>query len=136
MTMLQINPNNQKELVIYKILNDILFLLLVVLAIVLLAEAILPGFISGYLSFTKIIISIFAVLAAIGYFGKKNYISYTSENKKQLYKNKRLILFIAFLATITFTSMFGMNWIETIAISFGMIFTVFYIYRMLFSSQD
>jgi len=132
----KIDLNNQKELAIYKILNDILFLLLIILSLVLFTEAILPGFVSGYLSFTKIIISVFAVLAAIGYLGKKNHIEYASENKKPLHKNKRLIFFIVFSAILTTASMFGMNWMETIAISFGMFFTVFYIYRALFYLQD
>jgi hypothetical protein len=66
----------------YKILGDILFLLLISYSLLLISEGVMPGLVTAHLSFTKLTLIIFAVLGAIIYIGKSNNLTFELDNKK------------------------------------------------------
>jgi hypothetical protein len=75
--------NNLILKIAYKLLHDVLFLLLLVLAGLLVAEALIPGYLSSYLSFVKVIFLIFADLALIAYLHEKIKIDNEQEKQKK-----------------------------------------------------
>jgi len=109
----QPNNKNQLELLAYKLLNDILFLWLFVFAGMLALETVVPGFFSAYLSFTKIILVLFAILLLIVWLGKRNNITFEAESGKNIFKNK-LILFLLFVAlALIINSLRSLGLVET-----------------------
>lgn len=110
---------------LYKILGDIMILLLLSLALFLLSEGIMPGLVSSFLSFTRLILIIFAVLGGIIYLGKLNEISFDLENKKTVFLGG----FLVFSVMLIVNSILKFSLIEIGIITIASIFLLFYLYR-------
>lgn len=110
---------------LYKILGDIMVLLLLSLALLLLSEGIMPGLVSSFLSFTRLILIIFAVLGGIIYLGKLNEISFDLENKKTVFLGG----FLVFSVMLIVNSILKFSLIEIGIITIASIFLLFYLYK-------
>jgi len=62
--------NSTQKIIAYKILNNLLATIAIVWILGLLAEALIPGFISAYFSFSKIILIVFILTLLIYLLGK------------------------------------------------------------------
>lgn len=108
---------------LYKILNNILGLLLVSFALLLVSEGILPGMASVHLSFTKLTLIIFAVLGSIIYLGKINEINFEFTNKKTVILYGLVILSVILIVN----SMLKFAWWEITTITIASIFLLYYL---------
>lgn len=113
---------------LYKIFNDILVLLLLSYAMLLIAEGIMPGLISAYLSFTKLTLLLFAVLGSVLYLGKLNNISFEFENKK----TALFYGLIIFSILLIINSLLKFTWIEIGIITTASIVLLIYLNKNLF----
>ncbi|MEI6587840.1 MAG: hypothetical protein WCO05_02735 [Candidatus Moraniibacteriota bacterium] len=97
--------------IIYKLLHDSLFMLLVFFILTLIAEAVLPGIIISHIGFSKIIIIILFNVFLLRIFAKKitpEKVSVnTSPQKKE--SKKIIISFILLGALLIFNSQLEMN---------------------------
>lgn len=116
---------SQLGIFLHKIFNDILVLLLISCAMLLVAEGILPGLVSSYLSFTKLTILVFALLGIIIYLGKLNEINFEFKNKKTALLGSLII----FAVTLIVNSLLKFTWFEIAIITIASIFLLFYLYR-------
>lgn len=62
--------NNNVVKIIYKLLNEILLLLLLAYGALLISDGLIPGFVTSHFSFLKITIAVFIALGATMYLGK------------------------------------------------------------------
>ncbi len=113
---------------LYKIFNDILVLLLLSYAMLLIAEGIMPGLISAYLSFTRLTLLLFAVLGSVLYLGKLNNISFEFENKK----TALLYGLIIFSILLIINSLLKFTWLEIGIITTASIVLLIYLNKNLF----
>lgn len=127
--MQPLNDKKQLELLIYKLLNDILFLWMLVFAGMLVLESVVPGFFSAYLSFTKIILVLFAILFSIIWLGKRNHMTFEARSEKNFLKNKPMLflLFISFVLIIN--SLRSLGLIETAITSLAVFIILLFFYR-------
>lgn len=123
----------QIQKIAYKLLVDILSLTMLVFAANLLAEGLAPGYLSGYLSFTKLTGVVFLLLVAIIYLGKRIDISFA---KKPLDENKFLVFSAIMGLALIVNSSRNLSWIEIGITSASMIFIAFYLYQILFPSTN
>lgn len=113
---------------LYRIFNDILVLFLLSYAMLLVAEEIMPGLVSAYLSFTRLTLLVFAVLGSIIFLGKLNNIIFEL-------KNKKTALFcglIAFSILLIINSLLKFTWWEIGVITSTSIALIFYLNKNLF----
>lgn len=118
--------------IVYKLLHDTLFLLLLVFAVLLLSEGILPGFISSYLSFTKLTLLIFANVAALIYLGRKNGFLFSGFHIRQ---SRLAFLFIALSFLLLGNAMLKFSYWENLAITFTAFYIFYYFYKVFLPSQ-
>jgi hypothetical protein len=123
--------NKQLELLLYKLLNDALFLWIVFFLGLLISEGLLPGFVSGYVSFTKMTFILFALLGAIGYLGKTNNLSFDFFQRPKISKNKTLVVLLVLSFALIINSLRGIGWLEMIIISFGTFIALALLYKIL-----
>ena len=114
---------------LYKILNDILALLLVSFALLLISEGVMPGLASAHMSFTRLTLIIFAVLGAAIYLGKINGIGFEVSNKK----TALFYGLIIFSVILIVNSMLKFDWWEIAAITIASIILLFYFYKNFFT---
>jgi hypothetical protein len=119
-------------LVVYKLLYDLLLLLLLTFAAVLTAEGLLPGLISSKISFSKITIALLAVLAAIAYLGKNLNITY---DKIRINKNKILPALILFSFLLIGNSLLKFTLWENFIITLITLFIFFLLYDLIFNTE-
>jgi hypothetical protein len=119
--------------IIYKLGTDILFLLLLVFAMLLFSEGVLPGFLSNSLSFTRITIILFINLGLLIYIGKKE--NYLFSGFTQI-KNGLSIFLAIFAAVLIAASMLKFQVWEIIIMTAASIIILYYFYKIIFTSQD
>lgn len=118
-------------IIVCKLLNDVLFLLLISFALAFLAEGLIPGFVSAHLNITKLAIIIFAVLGVIIYLGRKVKVEYEAPQKI----NKKWIVFLAvFSMLLIVNSLLKFGWQEIIIIVLATFLIFFCFYREIFPS--
>jgi hypothetical protein len=124
----KLKVNKQFEILAYKILCDVLFLWLLTFFGLLIAESAVPGYFSVYLSFTKMIIALFVLLALIAFLGKRNELSFKMLDLKRTLKNKTtvLLLLVSLVLTINSVRFFGKFDIAIISLSSIAILFLFY----------
>lgn len=110
---------------LYKILNDILLILIVFFAMLLVSEGIMPGLVSAYMSFTRLTLIIFAVLGTAIYLGKLNGIDFEFTDKKTALFCGLMIFSILLIVN----SLLKFNWWEIGIITIGSIFLLSYLYK-------
>jgi hypothetical protein len=114
-------------IIAYKILHDILFVMLIFFFAFLLAEGILPGIITNHFSFTRIIAIIFVNIFAIYILG--NYLKISLNPDKA---NKKTAIFLLFILTLLiFNSLFKLNILLNISILLAVLATGYYVYKTL-----
>lgn len=116
------------HLLAYKLAHDALFLMLVVLAGMLVSEGILPGFISAHISFVKVIVVIFILLAFIFLLGMKLGIAYTSF---PMQKNKLVPLLLIFSFLLIGNSMLKFPFWENLLITLATLLVFFLFYQLI-----
>jgi len=117
---------------LYKILGDILTLLLVSFAMLLFSEGIMPGLISAHLSFTRLALIIFAVLGAVIYLGKINEISFEMSNKKTALSCGLII----FAVILIINSMLKFDWWEIGIITITSVLLLYYLYKNFLNEKN
>lgn len=107
-------PNKNKLTVAYKLLHDILFIALAFFLFSLIAEGMLPGIITSYVEFSRVIIFIFVVITATYILG--NYLGIRISDGKINKKTVYLLVFVLLL--LVFNSLLKTNIILNLAILF------------------
>lgn len=126
----------QLELLIYKLFNDALLLWIVFFLGLLVSEGLLPGFVSGYISFTKMTLVLFALLAVIGYLGKNNNLSFDFSRQTKISKNKTLIALLILSCTLIINALRGIGWPSMIIISIGTFIALVLLYKILILEKN
>ncbi len=127
------NPNKYCWFVIfYKILNDILFLMLAVFFMALLADGAIPGFFSVHLSFTRITLLIFGIISLIILIQKKIKMETVYDIKQ---KNRSIIWLAIFLIILTINSLLKFSAWEIIVITLSTLFIFFFFYKIIFNDE-
>lgn len=120
-------------LIAYKLLHDLLALLLFTFTATLVAEGLLPGLVSSKISFSKMTITLFGVLAAIAYLGKNLNITYDTV---KINKNKNLPLIILLSFLLIGNSMLKFTLWENILITLVTLFIFSQLYEIIFAPED
>jgi hypothetical protein len=119
--------------IIYKLGTDILFLLLIVFAMLLLSERVLPGFLSSTISFLRITIIIFINLGLLIYIGKKENYSFPGFSKE---KGKLFVFLAIFSAVLIAASMLKFQVWEIIIITVLSLVALFYFFKIFFEEEN
>lgn len=121
------------SLLLYKIFNDTLFLLIIAFILLLMAEALLPGFSLSYLSFTKLVLLIFANLGVLIYLGKKNNIQFSEFDIK---KNKLwLAFFLIFFLFLLIRALYKFSILEIIIIIITSLAILYFLFKINFEKS-
>jgi len=99
------HSKQQLELLIYKLLHDVLFLWLFGTVCLLTAQNILPNYFFSEFSLAKIIFGLFAILFFIGFFGKRQNVS-TDEDREKKRKPNRTLVFLIIISSILIINSF------------------------------
>lgn len=119
--------DNSKKLLFYKILETVIFLAIFVWAIALLAENVLPGFISTHLSFLKLTLFTSFLLIIMSTLGRN------LELKKKLKIKKWPLLVLAILGFVIISlSLIKFNYFEIFITTVTSLFIISYFYKVLF----
>jgi hypothetical protein len=135
MFQLDNRTNKQIQLLIYKILNEALFLWAVVFSGLLVLEGLVPGYFSAYISFTKMIFALFAILGAIGYLGRKNNLGSSLPPDLAPQKNRTLIILLALSFILILNALRGFGWPVALIGSAGALWSVILLYRIFIPEQ-
>lgn len=123
--------SNQSSLkIIYKLLHDFLFLMLVFFIAALFADGLLPGIISARVEFYVPAIIIFLTIFTINLLTKK--LSVKMENK--FYK-KTTIFLLAVMVLLIFNSLIKINIAISAIISILLLATIYFTYKV-FSEEN
>lgn len=124
--------SKQLEKLIYKLLVDALSLALFVFFLDLIAEGLAPGYISGYLSFTKLLACVIMLIIAIAYLGKRNNIFYEQNLLHHFGKNKITFFLVIVGTALIINSLHKLGWIEIGITTLAIIIILYYFFRILF----
>ncbi len=126
MHLTQLVKNNLP--VIYKLLVDILFLLLMFFALSLIADNLISGIVSTHISFLKILFFITIDLIALGAVGGAAKINLIEKSP-----NKKTITLLAILtAALIFNGLFRLNLYLAFFIMFLALGSEFFLYKLFF----
>ena len=125
-------PSAYRLALVYKLLNDILFLLLIAYGAMLLAEGILPGLLSGYLSLTAMTVVLLVDLGLIVYL--RNRIDYEETAGSRRNKKSGAIAFLMLFLCLGIISVLKFN-IWEIMITLILSLAILYYYRTAFQSD-
>ena len=120
--------NKNTQLILYKLLNDLLFCWLIFFLLTLVAEGLLPGIITRHLSFLKIILVLILNLVAIYILG-----SFSSINLQPKKIEKRNFFWLTLLAIfLIFNSLIKINLILNIFILIFSLAIIYFSFKNLF----
>lgn len=123
------NKFNKSDLtVLYKLLNDLLFIETIFFLLALIGEGILPGTVTSRVGFSKILVAVGFTILAIFYTGNKSGIKL--EEIKPNKKTTFLLLFILIL--LIFVSLIKINIYLNLILSASIILIGYYIYSIIF----
>lgn len=130
----QLLRNKKEKLsVIYKLLHDLLFILLVFLAISLLAEGILPGIISAHVGISKIIILVAGTIFLISLIAP--IVAGGSKQSKNSV-NRKIIFALSFFGCILLlNSLLKVNFILNLAITIMSLLTAYGVYAVVMRNE-
>lgn len=120
-------------LIIYKILHDAIFLILLTFAALLFTDALLPGLVTSKVSFSKVVIALIIITISITYLGKKLEISY---KEIKINKSKFLPILILFSFLLIGNSMLKFTFWQNIIITLTTLFIFFLFYELIFHHQE
>jgi len=134
MRILKLPPFNKDALlIIYKLLYDALFLLLISFIAMLIAEGALPGIVSSHISLTRVVIVILLVLLSIIWIGKKFQLTYAAPVIK---KNKPLPVLILLAFLLMGNSLLKFALWENMIITLTTLFLFFLFYQIIFDPKN
>lgn len=117
-----------KLIITYKLLGDLLFLLLLFFALALVADGLIPGIVSTHISFLKIISLIALSLIALYTIGYLAQIKITAERP-----NKKTTIFLVVISTLLIgNGLFKLNHYLAFSILAITLVCVFFLWRMFF----
>jgi hypothetical protein len=121
--------NKDNLTVLYKLLNDLLFIEIIFFLLALIGEGLLPGTVTSHVGFSKILVAVGFTVLAIFYAGNKAgvQLSETKTNKKIA----SLLLFILIL--FIFASLIKISIYLTIILTAFILLTCYYIYKIFFN---
>jgi len=126
--MFKLKLEQDSMIILYKLLVDLLFIILFFFALTLIAEGLIPGIVSVHLSFSRIIIlsslNIFAIYL-VGNFSKINI-------QPQKTNKKTTIFMGVFGIILVFNSLLKLNLILAFVILFLLIICSYLIYKNIF----
>ncbi|HAT73767.1 MAG: hypothetical protein US30_C0004G0135 [Candidatus Moranbacteria bacterium GW2011_GWF2_36_839] len=123
--MFKLKLNQNSIIIIYKLLVDLLFIILFFFALTLLAEGLIPGIVSTHISFSRIIILSFLNIFAIYFVGNFSKINIAPQKT-----NKKTTIFMAVFGIIlVFNSLLKLNLILALTILFLIIISSYLIYK-------
>lgn len=126
----KINFNNNSKIIAYKLLNDLLFILLVFFLLTLAAEGLLPGIVSSHLAIYKLIVIILLNILAIESLAKNLKITIPER------KNKKTIFFISLaLALLLFNQLLKLNIVLSLALLALLFLAAYFLYKVLFQEE-
>jgi hypothetical protein len=118
--------------VLYKLLNDLLFIEAIFFLLALIGEGLLPGIVTSHIGFSKILIAVGITILAILYIGNKADVQLNSVKTNK----KTAVLLIFVLILLLFVSLIKINLILNVTLSFSAIATVYLIYKILFENNN
>jgi len=119
-------------LIIYKLLNDLLFVEAIFFLAALIGEALLPGAITAHVGFSKILIFVGITVLAILYLGNEAGVSLS-----QVKTNKKTAsALVTVLVILLFVSLIKINLILNIILSFFAVLVGYYVYKLIFINSD
>jgi hypothetical protein len=123
--------NKNNLIIIYKLLNDALFIEIVFFLMALVGEGLLPGVVTSHVGFSKILVAAGITVLAILYTGKKvgTELPKTKTNKK----TATLLIFVLIL--FLFVSLIKISIFLNIFISFFAILSGYYIYKIVIDNR-
>lgn len=121
----QLPPNRTALIIIYKILNDLLFLCLVFFGLALIADGMIPGIVTDHISFLKIILFLFLLFLAIYALGR--FLDLNFDDQK--INKKTALVLAAFSALIIFNSLYKINVILALFITAIAMASGYFIYK-------
>ena len=120
--------NRSNVTVLYKLLNDLLFIETIFFLLALIGEGILPGTVTSRVGFSKILVAVGLTILAIFYTGNKSGIKLGEIKPNK--KTTSLLLFI--LALLIFASLIKINICLNLILSAGIVLIGYYIYSIMF----
>jgi hypothetical protein len=123
--------NKNNLIILYKLLNDLLFVEIVFFLLALIGEGLLPGAVTAHVGFSKILVIVGITILAIFWVGNKANVvlSKTKINKKATY----LLIFILML--LAFVSLIKISIFLNIFVSFLVILSGYYIYKTIIANR-
>lgn len=129
----KITVKKDSLLLAYKLLYDLLLLLLLTFTGTLIAEGLLPGLVSSKISFSKLTLSLILTLALIVWLGKKLDITYS---QIKINKSKILPLLVMLSFLLIGNSLLKFSFWENIIITLSTLFAFFLFFELFYSSED
>ena len=116
----------EKFKIAYKLLNDLLFFLLVFFAAQLVAESLLPGVVSDQIALFTVAFLILICVLAINYLGNK------LEIKKVYWSNKKTAFLAAlFLVILSINGLLKINWLANLLITATALLSAYFVLKVL-----
>ncbi len=119
-------------IIVYKLLYDVIFLLLISFIAMLVTEGALPGLVSSHISLTKIALVIFLILGCTIFIGKNLHIAY---EKPAIKKNRLLPVLILLAFLLIGNSLLKFAFWENIIITLVILFLFFLFYQAIFEDE-
>lgn len=125
----------QIKILLYKLLHDALFLWLLVFGAFLISEALLPGYLTAHIGFSKLIAAFFALGISAAWLGKRNELYFKTIPIKEFLKNKTMLLLIPILIVLTIISLRKFENIEIVIIT-SVTAAIFYYLLNIFNEAE
>lgn len=121
---------DQRQLLLasYKLLHDLSFILLVFFAGLLIAEGILPGFLSSHINIPLLVLLMLIALGLIGKISRNLDINYPPVSIR---KNKSIPFLITIIILLLGSSMLKLSLWMNLLIVLGILYLLFLFYRMI-----
>lgn len=123
--------NKDTLAVFYKLLNDLLFLLVVFFFLALLADGLIPGIISGHFSFLRLALILAANVMLILAVGQMAEI----ESKEVFIGKKTTVILSLFSALLVFNALWKLNLFLALFILLLALFAGFFLYKNTFGEK-
>jgi len=121
---------NNINKIAYKLLTDVLVLLLLAFVLLMVSDGLLPGIIfSSHVSFTKLILLIFATLGALTFLGKGKSYPHPDFNLRQ---SRLVFVLIALSFLLIGNSMLKFSYFQNTIIIFATLAIFYYLYNIIF----
>jgi len=128
--MLKFKLSSTSWKIIYKLLNDLLFVLLIFLGFSLLTDGLITGLITKHISFLKIVLLIALDLIAIYKIGNLVNVSFQKQ-KRTFLKNKTTIFLVIMAIFLIFNSLIKLTlWLNFFVLSIALVI-IYLVYQNL-----